>query len=227
MALMHQITYRFHLPEGPEEIALAFDDREFALVTPPIKDAPAWTRLDFHRCPHCPLPAAGGPYCPYAVALAGFVERFDKFYSYDMAVIEVVTENRTIIARKSLQTGMAGLMGLIGATSGCPSLAFFRPMARYHLPFSRDDETLYRVFSSYLLGRYLLDGGTDAASLEELARLSKEAMSVNHAMADRIRAAFSKDVVVNAIIILDSFAQAVPLVIDDRLEELRRLYPAV
>jgi hypothetical protein len=220
------ITYRFHLPDGVAEIELHFDPATFRLRHDDAAAAPPWAALGFHQCPHCPLRADESPLCPFAHGLSGFVERFDEFNSFDEATIEIVTETRTVVATRSLQQGMASLLGLIGATSGCPHLAFFRPMARYHLPFARDDETLYRVFSMYLLGRYLteVEPLKGAAAMDGLRALHEAATTVNRSMADRVRAAFSRDVVVNAVVILDMFAQTVPYVIEDGLVELRAMY---
>ena len=220
------ITYRFHLAHGAEENVLRFDRASFALQEPADKPPADWAKLEFHQCPHCPLTPADSPVCPFAAGLSGFVERFADFRSFDEATIEVVGESRTVTARKPLQEGMASLIGLIGATSGCPHLTFFRPMARFHLPFARDDETLFRVFSMYLLGRYLSDGALGAATLDDLSVLNEAATRVNQGMADRVRAAFRRDVVVGAVIILDMFARAVPFAIEEGLKDLRALYGA-
>jgi hypothetical protein len=218
------ITYRFHLDRGVEEVTLRFDPTSYMLQHDVDKPAADWAKLEYYQCPHCPLSAEQTPLCPFAQGLSGFVERFDDFHSFDEALIEVVSESRTVAARKPLQDGMASLMGLIGATSGCPHLAFFRPMARFHLPFARDDETLYRVFAMYVLGRYLTDGAFDGTSLQGLSTLTEAATRVNRAMADRVRAAFSRDVVVNAVIILDMFARSVPFAIEGGLSELHAFY---
>lgn len=218
------ITYRFHLPAGVQEITLRFEPDSFTLLAGDPATAPDWAALEFCQCPHCPLVAADTPVCPFAHGLSGFVDHFGDFYSYEQAKIEIVTDTRTVSATKPLQNGMASLVGLIGATSGCPHLAAFRTMARFHLPFARDDETLYRVFTMYLLGRYLADGAAGPEVMDGLIALNEAATQVNRAMADRVRTAFRKDVVVNAVVILDMFAQAVPFVIEDGLDELRTLY---
>ncbi len=218
------IVYRFHLERGIEEIVLRFDPETYRLQLPSDKPPVDWAHLDFHQCPHCPLNATETPLCPFAHGLSGFVEGFDAFYSYELAMIEVVAEGRTVVTKRSLQDGMASLLGLIGATSGCPRLEFFRPMARFHLPFARDDETLFRVFSMFVLGRYLADGAVDRASLDDLTVQTEAATQVNRGMADRVRAAFSRDVVVNAVVILDMFARAVPFEIADGLDALRTMY---
>lgn len=221
------IRYRFHLsPQASEEICLDFDRRSFLLRLPPVAAEAEWAALDFHRCGHCPLDPVQSPSCPFARALSRFITRFDRHYSYENAVVEVETERRTVVAHGALQEGLSSLVGLIGATCGCPHLAFFRPMAHFHLPFASEEETLCRVFSLHLLGQ-VIQGGDDGATAASLAGLqaSYEAASrVNSGMAERIRAAFSKDAVVNGLIILDTFAQAVPYVLREKLEELRYLF---
>jgi len=218
------ITYRFHLSRGVEEIALRFDAETFQLRRDGSETPKDWARLEFNQCPHCPLTSEQSPLCPFADALSGFIEGFDEFWSYETADIEVVTTNRTVIGHKPLQHGMASLIGLIGATSGCPHLAFFRPMARFHLPFARDDETLYRVFSMHLLEAYLKGELLTDTTLQGLADRNQAATIVNRAVVQRIRSAFHKDVVLNALIVLDSFAQSVPFVIKERLDELRQMF---
>lgn len=221
-----EIAYTFHLAGGRRErIGLKFDPTTFLLLPEPAATEP-WIALDVNKCPNCPLSAAIQPECPFAKALAGFIHGFDEFYSYEKAVVEVVTGQRTIISNHPLQDGMASIIGLIGATSGCPHLAFFRPMARFHLPFASEEETLFRMFSTFLLGEYLQAGGRGDAMIGVAGLQARyEAVAiVNRSMAERIRSAFSKDVVVNAIIILDTFAQAAPYVIRDKLEELRHIF---
>jgi hypothetical protein len=121
---------------------------------------------------------------------------------------------------------MASIMGLIGATSGCPHLNFFRPMARFHLPFASEQETLIRAFSLHLLREYLRAGGEGAIAVgvDGLESLYRAVALVNQGMAERVRAAFRRDAAINAIVILDTFARAVPFVVHEALQELRPLF---
>lgn len=222
-----EIVYVFHLAQGrTERIALTFDPDTFLLHVPPAAQAKGWTRLDFHPCTHCPLTPETSPHCPLALALSSFVHGFDEFYSYETAVVEVVGSQRTVLAQRPLQDAMASIIGLVGATSGCPHLAFFRPMARFHLPFASEQETLVRAFSLHLLQEYLTRGGSGeiAVGLDLLEAKYRDVAQVNRCVADRIRAAFDRDAVVNAIVILDTFAQAVPFVVHKALKELRPLF---
>lgn len=215
---MNTITYGFHFDDGHhEQVTLRFDDH----MVVQDRAETAWTGLDHHRCDHCPLPATGQ--CPFATAMASFIAPFDAHYSYDEVDIEVTTDRRIIRARRALQHGLASLLGLVGAASGCPHLAFFRPMARFHLPFASEEETLFRAFSTHLLGRYLDQGSADN-DFQGLDRFYHAAALVNRTMADRVRGAFGKDAVVNALVVLDTFAQAVPYVIEERLDELRHIF---
>lgn len=221
------ITYVFHLSQGRKErITLSFDPDSFLLRLPPAASAEPWTRLDFHPCGHCPLTAGTAPHCPLALALSAFIPAFDTFYSYDVAVVEVIRSQRTVVAQCPLQDAMASIIGLVGATSGCPYLAFLRPMARFHLPFASEEETMVRAFSLHLLQEYLQRGGSGEAtvSVEGLEAKYRAVAEVNRCMADRIRAAFDRDAVVNAIVILDTFAQAIPFVAHKALKELRPLF---
>ncbi len=222
-----EIAYTFHLTNGrTERIGLSFDPAAFLLRYPEPAIEEEWTRLDFHVCGHCPLAVASHPRCPFARALGVFIHRFDTVFSYEAAVVEVTTAQRTVVTSRPLQDAMASIVGLVGATSGCPHLAFFRPMARFHLPFATEQETLVRAFSLHLLGEYVRSGGTGHVVLdvEALEGRYRAVTQVNRGMADRIRAAFPKDAVVNAIVILDTFAQAVPFVVRKALGELRPLF---
>lgn len=224
---MVPITYIFHLAQGRREtITLTFQKSTFLVYDGGAAATEPWVQLVFHQCRHCPLDPMIMKNCPFAQALSPFLKRFDEFYSYEKSIIEVITPQRRFLADGPLQQGMASLVGLIGATSGCPSLAFFRPMARFHLPFASEEETLCRVFSFHLLGQYLHQGGTGSVpvSVAALRRHYEAAGLVNQGMAERIRSAFQKDAVVNALVILDTFAQAAPCVIEEKLEELRYLF---
>ena len=64
------------------------------------------------------------------------IDRFTNLVSYDQLRVVVETEERAVSANLSAQQGLASLIGLIMASSGCPRTAVFRPMARFHLPFS-------------------------------------------------------------------------------------------
>lgn len=216
-----EIAYHFHFASGGGETVRLRFSPEFDLLDQPDFSPPPWTALGFSRCAGCPLDPAASPLCPFARALAPLVPHFTQFYSYEITVVEVVTPRRTMIAKGALQEGTASLIGLVGATCGCPLLAFFRPMARLHLPFASEEETLVRLFATHLLGR-LMRG--EPATLDGLRDRVAGVVQVNAGMAQRLRAGLSRDALVNGLIILDTFAEAVPYVMDRSLDELRYIF---
>ena len=93
--------------------------------------------------------------------MSSVIDGFTDLVSYDKVRVTVESEERSVVATLSAQQALASLMGLIMASSGCPRTAVFRPMARFHLPFSSESETAYRVAAMYLLAQHFVarDGG--------------------------------------------------------------------
>jgi hypothetical protein len=195
---------------------------------PEPEDLPPWTRLAFHQCPNCPLSPELTRRCPMAVKFVPLVQLFGKLRSYDNVTVRVESDERTVAKRTTVQRALRSLMGLLSASSDCPRVQFLKPMARFHLPFSSEKETVYRVVSSYLLAQYYLKqkGGKVDFRLEGLKAHYGEMNHVNAAMATRMRAIKMEDSTVNALALLDLFAQTLSFSIEDALEELRPAFEA-
>ncbi len=220
------ITYKLTMEGGTSEsFRLRLCPDTLQLITDPT-DLPGWTRLEFNQCSNCPLSSAQHAHCPAAVAMADLVSRCEDLVSYDKVDVEVRTEERTVSEHTTAQRAISALMGLMMATSGCPRTAFFRPMARFHLPLANEVETIYRVTSMYLLAQYFhkLEGKSVEEGFSGLTQVYEEMRLVNTAMADRLRASVDTDSPVNAIVLLDLFAQTIPWVINDALAEIRHLF---
>ncbi len=221
------IQYRFHLEDGQEEVFQIRLDPEKLETDLEFKgDLPAWTRLDFHQCDNCPLEPEADARCPAAVNMVGLVSRFTKLLSHDHTSVIVSTFERVVCSETTIQRGVGSLMGLLMATSRCPKTCFFKPMARFHLPFASTDETIWRATSTYLLAQYFKqqDGGAPDLLFEGLSHIYNDIQTVNISFAKRLRAACHNDSMVNAIILLDMFAQSMPSAIDESLEEIRHLF---
>lgn len=224
-----KILYRFEFDDRPdEEFTVCFDHAFAASCEISAEPPPDWTRLSFHQCPHCPLEEAACPHCPLATNVADIIYRFEGMVSHDNATTRVTTNERTYTHCTSVQRGLSSLLGLLIATSNCPHTAFLRPMARFHLPFSSEEETIFRVAGSYLIGQHLRQaaGLIETVSFDGLGELYANMEVVNSNIHKRIVAATSQDASVNAIVILDCFAKAIPYVIEDKLEEIRPIYAA-
>ena len=222
-----KIQYRFRLDDG-WQVQFNLKLNPFTLVADIDfhSGLPSWTRLDFHQCANCPLDVGQTKQCPAAVNMVPIVNRFADLLSHDEAMVEVQTADRMVFAHKTVQHGICSLMGLLMATSECPLTDFFKPMARFHLPFASTDETIWRATSTYLLLQYFKtqSGGTPDVHFRQLRRVYDDIQVVNSAFAKRMRAACRCDSMINAIILLDMFAKSMPIAIDDSLEQIRHLF---
>ena len=221
------IRYGFQMPDrSRENFKFELNANNLELESNLPRCLPPWTKLEFYQCPNCPLEPVGHPHCPLAANIHSIVKRFDGLNSYDEITVEVVASQRWIAQRTTAQMGISSMMGLVIAACGCPHTAFFKPMAWFHLPLASEEETLFRATSFYMLAQYYSkkDGRTADFEFEGLARIYQNMQTVNCAIARRLREATANDSSVNAIVILDSFAQIVPFAIEESLEELRYLF---
>ncbi|GBC60345.1 hypothetical protein DENIS_1296 [Desulfonema ishimotonii] len=224
------ILYRFTLSNGlQEDFDLHIDPKHLTLMRPKMEMPPAWCRLDFHQCPNCPRAEDNHPFCDVSLNLVDIVKRFERLVSYDELFVEVITEERIYYKKTSAQRGISSLMGLTIAASDCPLTDFFKPMARFHLPFASSEETIWRATSSYMLSQYFLrrKGRDVDFELRHLNRVYSDIQKLNLAIVKRLRAACEKDSAVNAVIILDAFAKSLPPVIEKSLEKLRYIFDPV
>ncbi len=215
---MARVVYHFRFADGATA-ELASDP---GAVCDAAASLPDWTALGVHQCPNCPLSADSTPHCPMARQLVPLVALVGGRRSYEEVQVRVDTAERQVSKDSTVQRAAGSVMGLLAATSGCPHTRFLQPMARFHLPFASEEETLYRSASTYLLGQYL---GAQAGRVPDwaLAGLKahyKELQQVNTAMAQRLRTAAGDDGAINAIILLDLLAKAMPYTIDEKLEEI-------
>jgi hypothetical protein len=224
------LKYRFTFPDSSERAFSLEMDRDTAELTPSTRtDLPAWTELGFSQCSGCPFQAEAVPRCPAAVHLSAVIEGFEDIVSYDTVRVAVESEERSVTATLSAQQALASLMGLVMASSGCPRTAVFRPMARFHLPFSSESETAYRVAAMYLVAQHFADrdGAPSDLKLDQLERVYRGVHAVNRGMAQRLRAATRQDAIVNAIVLLDVYSSLVPAAIHDLLDEIRPAFEAL
>jgi hypothetical protein len=226
-----RIVYRFKSADRqPEHVFTLFLDPESAQFADPLPEAlPDWTRLDFHQCSGCPLAIKSSPFCPAAARLASVIDRFADQVSYDQIDVVVETEERTVSARTSAQQALASLIGLVLASSGCPQTAVFRPMARFHLPFSSEVETAYRIASMYLMAQHFAarEGKTRDLDLKDLALVYRGVHQVNVGLVQRLRAATHQDAIVNAVVLLDVYTSLVPAALEDLLDEVKPAFSAL
>jgi hypothetical protein len=222
------ISYRFELENGT---VYSFDIPVFALPTEANDDverqakAP-WTKLDFHQCEGCTYKKSN--YCPVAVRLQEPAKVFSKLLSYEKATITVTTPERTYSKHTDIQDGLASMLGLIMATTECPTTRAFFPAAWFHLPFASFEETLFRITSVWMLKQFFSPAGVK--DYEQVIRAIKKQCSdthdVNIGIFRRLKESgiADKDASFNAVSILNAFASLMPLSLDDKLEEFSQLF---
>jgi hypothetical protein len=221
------IEYIFKFKGKKEKhVHVCLDPQTLNLIAEIPKKLPTWTNLDFHQCPNCLLSIQTSPKCPVAVHLVKLIESFEHLQSYDIILVEIMTPERITFNETSAQKGLSSLFGLIMSTCGCPHTDFFKPMARFHLPFANALETTFRAVSMYLVAQYLRrkQGLNADLELEGLKKIYSNIQLINVAMAERLRAITPEDVALNALVILDIFAQSVSFAIDESLDEIRHLF---
>jgi hypothetical protein len=247
-----RIRYRFDLPDGSQKtLDFLFDAATFRLSNPPPADPPFWTELKFNQCANCPLSTERHAHCPAALQMAAALEPLNALVSFDTVGVTVVQPERTIHVETTAQQAMSSVLGLIMATAGCPWTDRLRPMARFHLPFANEAETLYRSVSMFLLSLELAPPGPATAVADTLAvaeapaaaadaaraapaprtfaaleELYKNLHLVNRDMSRRLGAATNTDPARNAIALLDTYTTLLPAALDRSLDELRPLFDA-
>jgi hypothetical protein len=222
----HLIRYRFDLPDGSRTVLdFSFDAADFHLTNELPAEPPFWTELKFNQCANCPLDAAAHPHCPAALKMASTIEPLKSLVSFDAVGVTVTQAERTIYAETTAQQAMSSVLGLIMATAGCPWTDRFRPMARFHLPFANEMETVYRSISMFLLARELAGAG-GMQGFAELEKLYENLHLVNRGMARRLGAATRTDPAQNAMALLDSYTTLLPAALEGSLEELKPLFDA-
>jgi hypothetical protein len=221
-----RIRYRFDLPDGTQKtLDFSFDPVTFRLLNPPPAKPPFWTELAFNRCANCPLSANAHPHCPAALKMAPALEALDALVSFDTVGVTVVQAERTVHVETAAQQAMSSVLGLIMATAGCPWTDRLRPMARFHLPFASETETVYRSVSMYLVLREIQGPKESAAPrFAELEELYRNLHVVNRDMSRRLGAATSTDAARNAVALLDSYTTLLPAALEGSLAELAPLF---
>jgi len=208
--------------------SLEFDDQTAQLKNHTPSNLPEWTKLEFKRCTHCPLSLEQYTHCPLAANLVNIITHFDALMSYDSLKLKVITEHRTVYKSTTAQEALGAILGLVIPTCGCPHTAYFRPMARFHLPLASAEETIYRATSMYLLAQYFRKkaGKKTELDFQGLKEIYKNMQILNSAIAERLRSASKTDSSVNAVILLDMFTLVLPVAIEDSLAELKGLFTA-
>lgn len=217
--------YTFNFPDRDTvSYTVSLDAFSHFINTCPVTP-PAWSRLPYHQCAPCTLTIDRDTFCPVALNIAELVTVFKDTKSYAPCVVSCSSTERIVTKNTTVQEGLASILGLLMATSGCPVLDFFRPMARFHLPFSTVDESIFRVVAMYLLRQYYRkNGNTEDDPLDEIRAHYAQVKLVNAGLLDRILHVSALDADKNAIVTLTSLVQILEMEINTNLESLQHFF---
>ena len=221
-----RFLYTFEFPDGTKkEFEVLLNAKTLELVTKKDLPKPAWTKLKYKQCEHCPL-GDEHEYCPVAVNFSALVESFKDSVSYESTNVRVQTNERIYEKTTTLQKGLSSIIGIYMVTSDCPVMDKLRPMVRFHLPFGSLEETVYRAASMYLTAQYLLmrKGKTPDWDLKKLVEIYKAVANVNRGISKRLSSATEEDANMNAVVILSAYAEMVPFSIENQLSELEYVF---
>lgn len=220
-------TYNFHFKDGShKKFEINLSKEKYEMLRQEQTPPPEWTRLDENKCANCPLNSADVPHCPVAVNLSDLVAFFTDHVSYEEIEINVESDNRNYNKKTDLQDGIQSIYGLIMATSGCPHMNFFKPMAQFHMPFSLPHEAIARTICIYLLQQHYLmeQGKISEVSLRNLEKYYTQINQVNIGIMKRFNQVKMKDSSKNGVLILDAFATLVTMEVSDGFKNFEYLF---
>ena len=101
------VTYTIEA-EGADPVQFALDIAlpEVALARPDGAALPDWTKLDYHKCAHCPLSSKDSPRCPVAVQLVDYGQRAGRMVSFSRVMVTIAIDDRVLAAETSAQEAL-------------------------------------------------------------------------------------------------------------------------
>jgi hypothetical protein len=220
---MLSFIYQFYFEDKKTKTFEAFlNPTTLSLLLPGSYRVPAWAKN--FRCSQSP---PEDTCCRIYENISHLIEEFKFLDSFTPCTISVRTQERNYSTEASVQRGLSSILGLYMATSGCPFLNFLKPMARFHLPFSSNEETIFRSTGSYLIGQYLKAKKNNQADFEinQLPKMYSRVSKINHEIINHLRQQyFTHDANANAMVILENFASTISDFLPEELEEFTPFY---
>jgi Domain of unknown function (DUF6901) len=225
---MTEITYNycFDFPDSSKKRFLIKLDPKTNNYKPSGGTPPDWARLEVAQCQCCQLDSTDHEYCPIAANISELVLAFKDIASYKSCLVSCISTARSCSKETTVQEGLASILGIIMATSGCPSMSILKPMACFHLPFATIEESLYRSASAYLLRQYFTQKqGEDADFfMNRIQEHYHEVQQVNKGIFKRIEMTSEMNADKNAIVTLNALAQILVMEVKEDLESLKPLF---
>ncbi len=226
---INKVRYKLIFADGTEKL-LELHLRVDNLVTVAWLPAtpPDWAALDNHKCSHCPLSSAKHAYCPAALNLSKLVDECNDMDVLDTVKLVVKTADRAVVVSATVQKALGSFIGLLMASSDCPQSAFFRPLARFHLPLATEAETIYRAITSYAMAQFVRrqEGKDGEVSLDGLFEIYADLEIVNTALSKRLKTAGKDGAVAKSLMEWDVFSGMFPMRVEEVMNKMRPLFSA-
>lgn len=227
LSQLRNFEYRIE-PDGghARTVILELDRAQQELVIDKNYIAPAWAKLTFNQCPHCPFDERVVNYCPVARNIAFVFNDLVNYMSYEKVKLTVSCDIRSYVMNTTMQRVMGSLFGLVSAFSPCPYTKPLRPMGLFHLPIMTDTEVIVRSFSFFLLKEYLgqKQGHTEPLDLTYMKQVYADLKILNQYLIGRFREIQEYDASINAVVLLDLSARDISHEIDSCLESIQDLF---
>ena len=223
----YQIHYEFHLNgETVEHFDIQLDPQTLLLLSSNLENLPEWTQLEHKQCSICTLNNKIVSHCPVAVNISTIISVFKNFISHEECTVHCITPERTYLKKTSVVEGLSSILGIVMATSNCPVMEIFKPMARFHLPFSTLEETIVRTTSMYLLRQYFEYNSNRSPDLklDKLQAHYNNVRLLNEGIYDRIKDLHKNDSDKNAIVVFHSLSDLLTMEIDTNLQLIAYLF---
>ncbi len=225
---MEEITfsYHFNFPDNSKKRFLIKLDPDTLTYKASNNSPPDWALLGVARCQCCKLELSEHSFWPISKNISDLVYSFKETPSHKSCQVSCISAARTCSKETTVQEGLASIMGIIMATSGCPSMTILKPMACFHLPFATVEESMYRSASAYLLRQYLSHKSGESCDffMNRIDEYYEEVQMVNEGILKRINMTSEMDADKNAIVTLNALAQILVMEVDEDLESFRRLF---
>ena len=209
------LTIRFE--DGEEESFFIELTRTGTFLLPIDDDDHDWTRLDFHKCPCCPLKSETTEHCPAAESLQSTLVKLKNHYSYERVTAKVVDwAGRSTSVNWQLQEVGSIFVQLAVFSSHCPVGWQFKPLLKDLRPFATNEE-----LSKHLISKFLLKhrGETEECKKDILEKMEPLRVVFSQ-LAKRLASDSGGDAIANSIVRLDAFALNISLYIEEVLAEV-------
>ena len=210
------LTIRFE--NGEEESFFIELTRTGTFLVPDREKDSDWTRLDFHKCPCCPLKSEETEHCPAAESLESTLMKLRDRYSYERVTAKLVDwAGRSTTVNWQLQEVGSIFVQLAVFSSNCPVGKQFKQLLKDLRPFATNEE-----LSKHLISKFLLKHrGEIEQTKKDILQKMEPIRVVFSQLSKRLASDTGGDAIANSIVRLDAFALNISLYLEEVLEEVK------